>query len=108
MGGFPNGAQQPGPWIRGFLPIRRWLAFGVKERWSFSFSYKKRWVKKTIIVIQGQPSFKVINSDANVASMNIGATFAITERTSFIFNLGHGLTQDTPGFSLSARVPFSF
>jgi hypothetical protein len=84
------------------------IAFAVNERASLSFSVTQRFVEKTVLRFRGSPSQKIINSDANVASINMGATFAITEKTSFIFNVGQGLTQDTPGFSFSARVPFAF
>lgn len=50
----------------------------------------------------------VVGSQANVALMNIGATFSLNERTTLITNVGIGLTDDAPNMVVSARVPLRF
>lgn len=84
------------------------VAFAVNERSSLSFSFTQRFVEATDIRGISSPFQSIIGSHANVASLNIGSTFAFSQRASVIVNVGAGLTRDTPDFSLVTRVPFSF
>ncbi len=84
------------------------VAFAVNERAGLSFSFTQRFVEHSKIRNAGGTWGTIVGSDANVASLNMGATFAVAERTSIVVNVGAGLTHDTPDFSLSTRVPFSF
>jgi hypothetical protein len=84
------------------------VAFAVNERASLSFSFSQRFVESTSLKFQGGDYASIVGSHANVASLNIGSTFAFSQRASVIVNVGAGLTRDTPDFSLATRVPFSF
>jgi hypothetical protein len=84
------------------------VAFAVNERASLSFSFSQRFVESTSLKFQGGDFTPIVGSHANVASLNIGSTFAFSQRASVIVNVGAGLTRDTPDFSLATRVPFSF
>jgi hypothetical protein len=84
------------------------VAFAVNERASLSFSFSQRFVESTSIKFEGGDYGAIVGSHANVASLNIGSTFAFSQRASVIVNVGAGLTRDTPDFSLATRVPFSF
>jgi hypothetical protein len=84
------------------------VAFAVNERSSLSFSFSQRFVESTSLKFQGGDFAPIVGSHANVASLNIGSTFAFSQRASVIVNVGAGLTRDTPDFSLATRVPFSF
>ena len=84
------------------------VAFAVNERSSLSFSFTQRFVEATDIRGLTGSFQSIIGSHANVASLNIGSTFAFSQRASVIVNVGAGLTRDTPDFSLITRIPFSF
>lgn len=84
------------------------VAFAVNERASLSFSFSQRFVESTNLKFQGGDYAPIVGSHSNVASLNIGSTFAFSQRASVIVNVGAGLTRDTPDFSLGTRVPFSF
>lgn len=84
------------------------VAFAVNERSSLSFSFTQRFVEATDIRGLNGPFQSIIGSHANVATLNIGSTFAFSQRASVIVNVGAGLTRDTPDFSLITRIPFSF
>jgi hypothetical protein len=55
--------------------------------------------------LQGRPWMKVIGSDANAASLNLGVTYALDQHTTLVTMLGIGLTPDAPDFSLTFRCP---
>jgi hypothetical protein len=84
------------------------VAFAVNERASLSFSFTQRFVETTSIAGPSGNFSPIIGSHANVASLNIGTTFAFSQRASVLVNVGAGLTRDTPDFSLATRIPFSF
>jgi hypothetical protein len=84
------------------------VAFAVNERSSLTFSFTQRFVESTDLAFGGGDFVPIIGSQANVASLNIGSTFAFSPRASVIVNVGAGLTRDTPDFSLVGRIPFSF
>ena len=84
------------------------VAFAVNERSSLSFSFSQRFVEFDSLKFRGGDFAPIVGSHANVASLNIGSTFAFSQRASVLVNVGAGLTRDTPDFSLATRVPFSF
>ena len=84
------------------------VAFAVNERSSLSFSFTQRFVEATDIRGLSGTFQSIIGSHANVATLNIGSTFAFSQRASVVVNVGAGLTRDTPDFSLVTRIPFSF
>lgn len=84
------------------------VAFALNERSSLNFGYTQRLVRKTRLQLDGEDWRNVAGSQANVALMNIGATFSLGERTTLISNIGIGLTDDSPNMVVSVRVPFRF
>jgi hypothetical protein len=84
------------------------VAFAVNERSSLSFSFTQRFVEATDLKYTGGNYASIVGSHGNVASLNIGSTFAFSQRASVIVNVGAGLTRDTPDFSLVTRIPFTF
>lgn len=84
------------------------VAFALNDRSSINLGYTQRFVKRTRIAREGEDWRDVVGSQANVALMNIGATFSLNERTTLITNIGIGLTADAPNMVVSARLPFRF
>lgn len=84
------------------------LAFALNDRSSINMSYSQRFVGHTKTK-RGEGDWReVVGSQANVALVNLGATFSLNPRMSLIFNTGIGLTDDSPDMSLNVRVPVSF
>lgn len=84
------------------------LAFALNDKSSISMSYTQRIVERTRLTPEGQDGRIVVGSQANVALMNIGATFSLGENISLVSNVGVGLTDDSPDVALSVRVPYRF
>lgn len=84
------------------------IAFALSERTSMSFAYTQRFSEKSKTKLEGGEWQKVIGSDANAASFNVGVTHALGERASMVTNLGVGLTPDAPDVQLSLKFPYSF
>jgi len=84
------------------------VAFALNDRSSLNFGYTQRLVSHTRVRRDGQDWTKVASSGANVALMNIGATFSLSEHTTLITNVGIGLTADAPNMIVSMRIPFRF
>lgn len=84
------------------------VAFALNDRSSLSFSYTQRISERSTLRYAGGPRSPVVGSGSNVAALNVGASFAVTEKTSLLVGLSIGLTADAPDFTLSFRAPFSF
>lgn len=84
------------------------VAYALNERSSLSMSVAQRFVERTTLKRAGQFGAPVVGSDANVAQLNLGATFAINEHASVIANVGVGMTTDAPDAVFTLRVPFTF
>ena len=84
------------------------VAFALNDRSSINLGYTQRFVRRARIKRDGEGWRDVVGSQANVALMNIGATFSLNERTTLITNVGIGLTDDAPNMVVSARVPLRF
>lgn len=84
------------------------VAFAFNERTSLSLSFSDKLSAKAELRYQGSPWTKVIGSNANAATFNLGVTHALSEHTTLVSMLGIGLTPDAPDFSLSFKVPYMF
>ncbi|TIX51547.1 transporter [Alteraurantiacibacter aquimixticola] len=84
------------------------LAFALNDKSSISMSYSQRLVEHTILQPEGQDVREVVGSQANVAVMNLGATFTLGSRLALVSNVGIGLTDDSPDMSVSLRIPYRF
>lgn len=83
-------------------------AFALNERFSLSLSYAQQLTFKTDVQQVGQPEQEVVGSNANVATANIGATYALTDKSSLVTNLGIGLTNDASDVTVTFRLPMQF
>ena len=81
-------------------------AFALNERLSLALSYSHEYIRKTEITPDGGSSNEVVGSDANIGVFNIGGTYAMTDSTSVVTNLGIGMTDDASDISLTFRMPF--
>ncbi|WP_315900984.1 transporter [Halomonas sp. DP8Y7-3] len=81
-------------------------AFALNERLSLALSYSHEYIRKTEITPEGGRKTDVIGSDANIGVFNIGGTYAMTDSTSVVTNLGIGMTDDASDISLTFRMPF--
>jgi hypothetical protein len=83
-------------------------AFALNDRMSLSLSYLQRIAKKSGIKINGGNWTDVVGSDANAATLNIGATYAISDKKSIVVNVGAGLTPDAPNATLATKYVTNF
>lgn len=83
------------------------LAFAFNERTSLSLSYSGRFNGQAKTRYDGGEWTKVIGSDGNANTLNLGVTYALNRNTTIVTQLGVGLTPDAPDFSLSVKVPVS-
>lgn len=84
------------------------VAFALNEKSSLSFSFSERIVGRSKIRRDGDIFRTVVGSHANVAVLNLGATFALSDRLALLSNIGAGLTRDAPGLTFSLRLPYRF
>jgi hypothetical protein len=84
------------------------VAFAFNERTSLSLSFSDKLSAKASLRYQGSPWAKVIGSDANAATFNMGVTYALSSRTTLVSLLGVGLTPDAPDYSLTFKIPYMF
>ncbi|MBA2777867.1 hypothetical protein H1D44_03035 [Halomonas kenyensis] len=81
-------------------------AFALNPRFSLSLSYSHQHAFDSKITQEGQERRTLIGSGANAASLNLGATYAMSDRISLVTSVGVGLTDDAPDIALNFRLPF--
>nr|WP_245626470.1 transporter [Stenotrophomonas ginsengisoli] len=84
------------------------LAFAFNERTSLSLSYSGRFSARARTRYRGGEWTKVIGSDGNAGTLNLGMTYAINRHATVVTQLGVGLSPDAPDFSLSFKLPYAF
>jgi hypothetical protein len=84
------------------------LAFAVSERMSLSMSFNQRFYSKTKQRPEGGEWQKIPRTDTNTASLGIGATLALSPNLSMVTSIGSGLTEDSPDYQISLRLPYRF
>ena len=84
------------------------VAFALNERSSLSTSFTQRFVRGTRLRRDEADWQTVIGSDANVALMNFGATFALAEKVSLLGSVSIGMTADAPDMVVSIRLPIRY
>ncbi len=84
------------------------VAFAFNDRTSLSLSFSDRLSAKASLRNKNTPWTKVIGSDANAATFNMGVTYALNQRTTMVALLGIGLTPDAPDYSITFKVPYMF
>ena len=105
-----NPGDQPGRVAIGnAIQFGAGLAFALNEKSSISMSYSQRLVSHSKLRLDGQERFqRVVGSQANVALVNLGATFALGQSLSLIATVGIGLTDDSPDMVVGIRIPYRF
>ncbi|QFT76463.1 transporter [Erythrobacter sp. THAF29] len=84
------------------------LAFALNEKSSISTSFSVRFGDEARLRFEGEEFEEVVGSGSTVGMLNLGATFAVSNRVSLLANVGVGMTTDAPDMVLSVRVPFRF
>ncbi len=79
------------------------MAYALNEKLSTSLSYQQRYYFKT-----EQNGDELADTDFNVASMNFGVNYGITDRVSFSVSIGIGLTDDAADTTVEIRLPIRF
>ena len=82
------------------------VAFAFNERTSLSISFSDRMSARASTRYKGGKWMKVIGSDGNAGTLNLGVTYALTPKTTLVSLLGIGLTPDAPDFTLAFKVPY--
>lgn len=82
------------------------LGFALNERMSMSLGVSQLISEAARTKPRGGSYAKIVGSEANAASFNVGLTFALSPRSTLVTNLGIGLTPDAPDFSVSVRLPY--
>lgn len=84
-------------------------AFALNERLSLSASISHRLAFQSRQKLDdGSGWQKIIGSDANAITLNIGSTLALTDRLSMVVSAGVGLTPDAPDYSIGIKFPYAF
>ncbi len=84
------------------------IAFALNERLSMNFSYTQRFTDTARQKAQGGQWQSITGSDANIATLNVGASLALTRQLTLVTNIGIGLTTDAPDVQLSFKFPYQF
>ena len=84
------------------------MAFALNERLSMNFSYTQRFTDTARTKVKGGNWNSIIGSDANIASLSMGVTFALTQHLTVVTNVGVGLTSDAPDVQLGIKLPYRF
>ncbi len=84
------------------------LAFALNDRSSISMSYSQRVVGRSRVRLDGQDWQRIVGSQANVALVNLGATFSLGQQLSLVSTVGIGLTDDSPDMVVGLRLPYRF
>lgn len=82
------------------------VAFAFNERTSLSISFSDRLSARASTRYKNGQWMKVIGSDANAGTLNLGVTYALTPKATLVSMLGVGLTPDAPDFSLAFKLPY--
>lgn len=82
------------------------VAFAFNERTSLSISFSDRMSARASTRYKNGKWMKVIGSDGNAGTLNLGVTYALTSKATFVSMLGIGLTPDAPDFTLAFKVPY--
>lgn len=82
------------------------VAFAFNERTSLSISFSDKLSSRASTRYRDGQWFKVIGSDANAGTLNLGITYALNRNTTLVSLLGIGLTPDAPDFTLAFKVPY--
>lgn len=83
-------------------------AFALNERVSTSFSFQDIFTSATRIRPDGQGWQAIAGSSLNAATLNLGMTYALNSRSSWVIQVGFGVTQDAPNVQFSMQFPHRY
>lgn len=83
-------------------------AFALNERMSLSMSFTQRFTAESELEYDGGVGRNIVGSDANVAMLNFGATYGLSDRETVVANVGAGLTPDAPNVTVGLKYAKSF
>ena len=84
------------------------VAFALNDKSSLSMSFTERFVRHSRLKLDGGSFQTIVGSQANVGLVNLGGTFAMSDRLTLISTVGIGLTQDSPNLVFGIRAPYRF
>lgn len=85
------------------------IAFALNERLSMNLSYAHRFTDESAVRLDSNGTWSDINgSDANAATLNFGATWAVNENLSVVASVAAGLTPDAPDVQVGIKFPYTF
>ncbi len=105
------GSKTPGSVAPGDSTVLNFgTAFALNERLSTSFSYQQSFTGSTRIKADGarQTWQTLVGSNTNTGILNLGTTFALSKSTSWITQVGIGVTHDSPNIQISLSFPHHF
>jgi len=79
------------------------MAYALNDKLTTSLSFQERYTFET-----EQNGQDFIDSDANVGTAYLGATYAAGDNVALSLSLGIGVTDDAPDFSIDIRLPITF
>jgi hypothetical protein len=99
------GTVKPG----GVIDLSFGMGLALNERASFSFGFQLSVVGESSQSGDVNP-FKTLatTGEQTLGTARFGLTYAFTRQTAINLTLGIGVTNETPGLELTARVPMSF
>lgn len=104
-----QGTKTPGEVDLGdSLQLGAGIAFAVNERTSISMSYAHRFAEQSRTKLKGGDWGDVIGSDISAGSLNLGATYAMTDRFWTVANVSVGVTPDAPDITVGLKFPYNF
>ncbi|VTU26189.1 hypothetical protein RA8CHR_03291 [Variovorax sp. RA8] len=80
------------------------MGLALNERSSFSVGVDLNSIGKT--TQNGMPVVTSVRTQ--LASLQLGYAYRISDKTSLNVTVGAGLTRDTPDLTLTVRLPMSF
>jgi len=80
------------------------VALAMNERIAMNISFSQAISERTRIKVKNGVWTKVVDSEGNAATLNLGGTFALSNRFSLVANVGDGLTPDAPDVSISIKL----
>lgn len=83
------------------------VAFAFNERTSMSLSWSGRFAGRASTRYRGGDWVKVIGSDANASTLNLGVTYAINRRATLVTQLALGMSPDAPDYALTVKIPYA-
>ncbi len=93
------GTLKPGDTVEGAIG----LSMAMSYRTAVSFSASESYSFKSLQNDRG-----LGNSQLNVASLRMGMTYSLSDKTSIDVGVSTGLTDDAPDFSVDFRFPHTF